>query len=196
MGVRERQHLNTSSGSLGGSGDVSQRHKLPFWQSLKIQDKVAADKAEVRPEQTHDGKMQRAELNGTISTGRLAFGRDDSRSKTAVHFAVVQKDNPDNTELVVELLKTEAVQGQIDELASKAVESERSQSLLALEEERQEKVRVAKKKEEDKLSEARQLQDILAENARKVHAEARRRSEEDKRAKREREAELARRANF
>ena len=53
-----------------------------------------------------------------------------------------------------------------------------------------ERVREAFVKEDARLSEAQRLQDILAENAKKVSAESKRRAEEERHVKRERQAEL------
>ena len=93
---------------------------------------------------------------------------------------------------VIEALKADTVQAEIAEKAEAAIQA-RSEALKAeVDEERESAITAARRKEEERLSELKQLQNILKENASKVAAETLRREEEEKRAKREREAELVR----
>ena len=91
---------------------------------------------------------------------------------------------------VLELLRTEAVEARIEQGAKDAIDKRRQDAAKELEAEREALVREAFVKEDARLSEAQRLQDILAENAKKVSAESKRRAEEERHVKRERQAEL------
>lgn len=94
-------------------------------------------------------------------------------------------------ERVVSLIKSDSVALRVTKRADELIAARRAEVLGPIESARAARIAAARAETERTLTEARELEDILAENARKVKAESARVAEATRVRQRERAAELA-----